>query len=115
MSIDEWWNAGERVPVEVRGVTRSVFLRRMGAGPSMTLLHGYPSSSHDWAKVAPALADGHALLMPDLLGFGASEKPADHEYAIHEQADLVEVLWTREGITATALVAHDYSVSVTQE
>src|SRR5438105_7203181 len=87
----------------------------MGRGPAMTLLHGFPSSSHDWANVAPALAERHALLMPDFLGFGASEKPTNHDYSLHEQADLVEAVWAREGVTATAIVAHDYAVSVTQE
>ena len=97
------------------GAQREIFVRRLGSGPPMTLLHGFPSSSHDWAKVAPALAERHALLMPDFLGFGASEKPRDHEYSLHEQADLVEALWAHEGSQATMLVAHDYAVSVAQE
>jgi pimeloyl-ACP methyl ester carboxylesterase len=81
----------------------------------MTLLHGFPSSSHDWAKVAPALGERYALLMPDFLGFGASDKPPEHEYSLIEQADLVEALWASEGVAATTLVAHDYGVSVAQE
>ncbi len=81
----------------------------------MTLLHGFPSSSHDWAKAAPALAARHTLLAPDFLGFGASEKPVDHRYSLHEQADLVEALWVAEGVRETVLVAHDYGVSVAQE
>jgi pimeloyl-ACP methyl ester carboxylesterase len=81
----------------------------------MTLLHGFPSSSHDWAKVAPSLAREHSLLMPDLLGFGASDKPTDHAYSIHEQADLVEGVWAAAGVERTTIVGHDYSVSVTQE
>jgi pimeloyl-ACP methyl ester carboxylesterase len=81
----------------------------------MTLLHGFPSSSHDWAKLAPSLAQAHALLLLDFLGFGASEKPAAHEYSLHEQADIVEAAWAHEGIASTAVVAHDYAVSVTQE
>ena len=82
------------------GAERAIFVRRMGDGPAMTLLHGYPSSSHDWAKVAPALRRAHRLLMPDFLGFGASDKPADHDYSLHEQADLVEALWARDGVDA---------------
>lgn len=81
----------------------------------MTLLHGFPSSSYDWARVAPQLATGHALLLFDFLGFGASAKPAEHDYSIHEQADLVEALWARERIISTVVVAHDYGVSVMQE
>lgn len=113
--IEDWWAAGGHVTLELGGRERSIFVRRMGEGPVMTLLHGYPSSSHDWAKVAPALAGRHRLLMPDFLGFGASDKPADHDYALHEQADLVEALWARDGVTETVLVGHDYAVSVTQE
>jgi pimeloyl-ACP methyl ester carboxylesterase len=114
-SIEEWWSSGEQLTLELSGVERTVFLRRMGAGGTMTMLHGFPSSSHDWAKLAPELAHSHSLLLPDLLGFGASEKPVEHAYSLHEQTDLVEALWEREGISSTVLVAHDYAVSVAQE
>lgn len=76
--------------VDLGGVARQIFLRRAGTGPTMTLLHGFPSSSHDWAAVLPALAERNSLVLFDFLGFGASQKPADHDYSIHEQADLVE-------------------------
>lgn len=101
--------------LDVGGAKRSIFTRRFGEGPSMTLLHGFPSSSHDWAKVAPGIASGHGLLLLDFLGFGASDKPSEHEYSIVEQADIVQALWAREQITSTTLVAHDYGVSVAQE
>jgi pimeloyl-ACP methyl ester carboxylesterase len=113
--LDAWWSGGERASLVVGQRERTVFLRRTGEGSRMTLLHGFPSSSHDWAKVAPKLAEDHALLLFDFLGFGASEKPADHDYTLHEQADLVEAVWAHEGVSSTVLVAHDYAVSVTQE
>ena len=53
--------------------------------------------------------------MPDFLGFGASDKPDDHDYSLHEQADFVEALWRADGVTETTLVGHDYAVSVVQE
>ncbi|MBN1529223.1 MAG: alpha/beta fold hydrolase [Thermoleophilaceae bacterium] len=109
--VSEWWEAGGREQVG----ERQLFVRRMGEGPHMTLLHGFPSSSHDWHKVAPALAERHTLLMPDFLGFGASDKPDDHDYSLLEQADFVEALWRADGVTETALVGHDYAVSVVQE
>jgi pimeloyl-ACP methyl ester carboxylesterase len=113
--LEEWWSEGERVLLPLGGEERRVFVRRIGAGPTITLLHGFPSSSHDWGKLAPALSQRHALLLPDFLGFGASEKPADHDYSLHEQADLVEALWASEGTTESVVLAHDYAVSVTQE
>jgi pimeloyl-ACP methyl ester carboxylesterase len=114
-NIEEWWSSGERVAVGLGERDRTVFVRRAGSGPAMTMLHGFPSSSHDWAKVVPTLARHHALLLPDFLGFGASEKPVEHSYSLHEQTDLVEALWALEGITSTIVVAHDYAVSVAQE
>ena len=115
VEVQDWWSGGEVVPLELSGTEQGVFVRREGSGPSMTLLHGFPSSSHDWAKIAPALAERYALTMPDLLGFGASSKPREHRYSLLEQADLVEALWEHEGIESTVVVAHDYSVSVAQE
>jgi pimeloyl-ACP methyl ester carboxylesterase len=114
-SVEKWWAEGEHVSLLVGGHERKIFVRRLGAGPTMTLLHGFPSSSHDWAKVLPALAEHHALLLLDFLGFGASEKPADHDYSLHEQTDLLEALWAHERIGTSIVVAHDYAVSVTQE
>jgi len=113
--LEAWWSGGERVRLSLGESERAVFLRRGGEGSLMTLLHGFPSSSHDWANLTPSLAEDHALLLFDFLGFGASEKPADHDYTLHEQADLVEAVWAHEGVRSTVLVAHDYAVSVTQE
>ncbi|WP_227984010.1 alpha/beta fold hydrolase [Nocardia spumae] len=95
-----------------------IFHRQDGpvGGLPVTLLHGYPTSSHDWVSVLPALVEsGCRVTTLDFLGFGASDRPRDHDYRMTEQATLVEQLWARLGITGTALVAHDYGVSVAQE
>jgi len=57
----------------------------------------------------------HQLLIPDLLGFGDSDKPAGHQYTLVEQADLIEALWHHFGIDHSALIAHDIGGSVAQE
>lgn len=110
--IGRWWSEGKR---ELVSGHRLWVHEPMGSGPWLTMLHGFPSSSHDFAKVAPALVGDHKLLTFDLLGFGASDKPAEHEYSIFEQADLVEALWDRFGVRETVVVAHDYSVTIAQE
>ncbi|MDN2496904.1 alpha/beta hydrolase [Nocardia nova] len=95
-----------------------IFHRQDGPidGRPVTLLHGYPTSSHDWVSILPALTEsGCRVTTLDFLGFGASDKPRGHDYRMTEQATLVEQLWQRLGITGTALVAHDYGVSVAQE
>lgn len=116
--IADWFAAGERVAVEnASGERFELFVRVAGDGgaPWATLLHGFPTCSWDWSSVADRLAAGRRLLMVDFLGFGDSDKPRSHEYSIHEQAELVEAIWRHAGVTETALVVHDYAVSVGQE
>ena len=48
-----------------------------GGGAPVLLLHGWPQTAHAWRHVAPLLAARHAVVAPDLPGFGASTIPAD--------------------------------------
>ena len=111
-----WLAGGTRE--RVAGTPYTLFVRQDGpaAGRPVTLLHGFPTSSHDWAPVLPFLvAAGLRVTSLDFLGFGESDKPRPHEYSLLEQTDLVEAVWKTLGIGRTALVAHDYGVSVAQE
>jgi pimeloyl-ACP methyl ester carboxylesterase len=112
---DAWLGGGTRKRVVLSGDPREAFVRTAGNGGWCTLLHGFPTSSFDWHHVWDALAAEHQLLAFDFLGFGESDKPEPHVYSIHEQADLTERVWELHGVTRTALLVHDYGVSVAQE
>ncbi len=115
-AYEQWLSGGRRVALPRLGY--DVFLRSDGPedGLPLTLLHGFPSSSHDWAAVLPALAATHRVLCLDFLGYGDSDKPHGHPYSLLEQADLVLEVWETLGVPADgALVVHDYAVSVAQE
>jgi pimeloyl-ACP methyl ester carboxylesterase len=95
-----------------------LFVRQDGPvdGKPVTLFHGFPTSSFDWAGVIPALAgSGYRVTTLDFLGYGSSDKPHPYTYYLMEQASLVQAVWGDLGIDRTALVAHDYGVSVAQE
>jgi haloacetate dehalogenase len=65
--------------IVANGIT--INLRHGGSGPPLLLLHGYPETHVMWRKVAPLLAQRFTLVMPDLRGYGDSDKPpgpADH-------------------------------------
>ena len=113
MSIEGWFAGGERV----RAGGFELFTRTEGpeTAPWLTILHGFPTCSYDWEPLAAELAERRRLLLFDFLGFGDSDKPPSHDYSIHEQADLTEALWRHHGVRSTALIAHDYGVSVGQE
>ena len=62
---------------------RTVFYREAGdpALPAIVLLHGFPSSSHMFRDLIPALADRFHVIAPDYIGFGYSEAPAADAFA----------------------------------
>ena len=82
-----------------------------GAQPPVLVLHGFPTSSHDWHRVLDRFARRHRVVVPDLLGFGLSDKP-DQRYSLFEQADLVEAVAADLGLDEVALVTHDMGDSV---
>ncbi|MGL6245877.1 alpha/beta fold hydrolase [Pseudomonas sp.] len=59
-----------------------VFYREAGnpAHPTLLLLHGFPSSSHQFRQLIPLLAEHFHIIAPDLPGFGFTEVPAEREY-----------------------------------
>jgi len=49
--------------------------KMFGLGKPLLILHGWPSSSDRWQKVAEILASKYLIIIPDLPGFGKSEIP----------------------------------------
>jgi len=93
----------------------SVFVRSSpGDGPTLLLLHGFPSSSYDFTGVVQRLGD-RAWLTLDFLGFGLSDKPRPHRYSLLEQADIVQDVVTETGLGPVVLLAHDMGTSVATE
>ena len=59
-------------------------------GPPVVLVHGLGGRAEDWRDLAPYLAKaGFRVYLPDLIGYGRSEKPADFSYSIHDEAGVV--------------------------
>ena len=81
----------------------------------LLLVHGYPTSSWDWAPMWPALTARYDVIALDMLGFGESAKPRGHRYSLFEQTDLHTALLAKLGIQHFHVLAHDYGVTVGQE
>ena len=60
---------------------------RIGAGPPLLLLHGWPEFWLTWEPVMTRLAGGFTLIAPDLRGFGDSDKPDGPAYGPDQHAD----------------------------
>ena len=115
MTLAEWYAGGRRESLRLASAPWGIFIHSAGTGPWCTLFHGFPTSSWDWHRVWPTLTARRHTLAFDFLGFGDSDKPADHDYSLIEQADLVLALWQRHGVNRTDLVVHDYGVSIAEE
>ena len=83
--------------------------------PTVLLLHGFPTSSWDWLTIWEGLRKNYRVIALDMLGFGFSDKPNNHNYSIHGQADIVEALVTAKGLENFHVLAHDYGDTVAQE
>ncbi len=78
-------------------------------GKPILLLHGVPTSSWLYRKVIPLLAArGFHVIAPDLLGWGASDKPKDlGKYAFERQASRIRELLQALGVKQATFVVHD--------
>ena len=83
--------------------------------PTLVVLHGYPTSSHDYYRVLDDLAADYRVIVHDHLGFGLSDKPREYSYSLHEQTDYALLLWQRLGVRSAHVFAHDYGTSVATE
>ena len=79
--------------------------------PPLLVLHGFPTSSFDYAAVLDDLRAGRRVLLLDLLGFGLSAKP-DRAYSMALQADLAAAYVAELGVDRLALLTHDMGDTV---
>lgn len=89
-----------------------VFYRMAGPvnGPVILLLHGFPTASHMFRELIPALSDHYRLIAPDLPGFGQTKAPprGDFAYTFDNLAAVMEGFVTALGLRHYALYAFDY-------
>ena len=106
--------AMERVSVEGAGGREELAVRVVGDGPPVLLVHGIPGSSGSWTEVVPGLVEaGHQVLVPDLLGFGASSRPRTVEglWLDAQSRALAAVLEALAGGPALVL-GHDFGAPI---
>lgn len=87
-----------------------------GKGPALMLVHGHPHTHIIWRKVAPLLAQKYTVVLPDLRGYGDTDKPEstpDHRpYSKKEMAKDLISLMKLLNRTTFAFVGHDRGARV---
>jgi pimeloyl-ACP methyl ester carboxylesterase len=100
--------------VSVEGDT--IFYREAGSkdAPAILLLHGFPTSSHMFRNLIPALADNYYVIAPDLPGFGFSDAPdrAKSAYTFDRLAGVIDRFTQTIGLERYAIYVFDYGAPV---
>jgi pimeloyl-ACP methyl ester carboxylesterase len=100
--------------VEIDGQT--VFYREAGPAeaPTVVLLHGFPTSSHMFRELIPALADRYHVVAPDHVGFGRSSAPSvqEFDYTFDNLTAITLQLLDRLGVERFALYIQDYGAPI---
>lgn len=100
--------------IEIDGI--NIAYREAGnpKNPAIVLLHGYPSSSHQYRKVLNQLSGEYHLIAPDYPGFGNSDfpKPGGYEYTFDNIAVTINSFLEKKSIHSYALMMQDYGAPV---
>jgi AhpD family alkylhydroperoxidase len=98
------------------GSALNLFYREAGPqdAPAVLLLHGFPSSSHQYRGLISRLADKYHVIAPDLPGFGFSDAPdaRDFGYTFDHLAKVIEHFTDAIGLSRYALYVFDYGAPV---
>lgn len=93
-----------------------IFYREAGSvkQPTVLLLHGFPTSSHMFRELIPALAEDFHVIAPDYPGFGQSSAPGAEQfkYSFDRLADVMQSFLEQIGCTNFALYMQDYGSPV---
>lgn len=112
MNLDDWRAGGNYF--DYKGFP--IFYRASeNAGETLLLLHGFPTSSHDYHKIWNALAAEFSVLAFDMIGYGFSAKPLRFDYTTFNQVDVLQALIKHLRIEKLHILAHDYGNTITQE
>ena len=81
-----------------------------GDGPPVVMFHGEPTWSFLWRKVLPPVRDaGHRVILPDLVGFGRSDKPTDFDwYSYDRHVEYAATLFEDLDLRDATVVVHDW-------
>jgi pimeloyl-ACP methyl ester carboxylesterase len=93
-----------------------IFYREAGpkTAPTLLLLHGFPTSSHMFRNLIPALADRYHVIAPDLPGFGFSDAPDRKRFrsTFEQLAKVIDTFTQTIGIERYAIYVFDYGAPV---
>ena len=100
--------------IEIDGL--EIFYREAGdpSAPHVLLLHGFPTSSHMFRNLIPALSDKYHVVAPDYPGYGNSSMPGleEFEYTFDRMAQIIETFTEQLGLESYTIYLMDYGAPI---
>jgi pimeloyl-ACP methyl ester carboxylesterase len=91
--------------------------RREGSGPPLFLIHGWPGFYYEWHLNIKPLAQRFDVVVPDMRGYGHSDKPdlpPEEGYTDEVMAEDLRALVRHLGFDKVSIVSHDFGSVWTQ-
>ena len=90
MYLREFFSCVESSSVQVAGHRVHYLAQGPEGGPAVVLVHGLGGHAEEWLNLSAYLVKaGYRVFIPDLPGYGRSDKPADFSYSVRDEADVV--------------------------
>lgn len=83
-----------------------------GSGDVMVMLHGNPTWSYYYRHLIAHFSKTHRVIVPDHIGCGKSDKPAQYNYTLKQRIHDVDKLLKFLGIEKFSLVVHDWGGAI---
>lgn len=96
--------------IEINGLR--IAYSEHGKGEPVLLVHGFAESSFTWEKLVGKLPPNHRHIMPDLKGFGYSDKTLDGDFSPLSQSKIIIALAAKLELQNITLVGHSFGGAV---
>ena len=107
MDHEQWSTEQQRTTVPVDGHDLDIAYRDKGDGDPVVFLHGIPTWSFLWRRIAPPLEGQFRTIVPDLAGYGNSDCRDSFDRSIRAQEQVLGALVDELGLGSFHVVAHD--------
>jgi pimeloyl-ACP methyl ester carboxylesterase len=86
---------------------------RLGSGPALVLVHGWPWSSFAWQRIIPGLANRYRVHWYDMPGYGQSDMSAEQRTSLDVQGSIFAEMLSHWGLMRPMVLAHDMGGAAT--
>lgn len=84
----------------------------IGEGPVVVMLHGNPTWSFYYRRLAALLQSKYRVIIPDHIGCGLSSKPQNYRYKLATHIDNIELLLKHLQVKNLSLIMHDWGGAI---